>query len=254
MKLELLGHACVVITSEVSGKRLMLDPYEPGGFGGKMAYLPITHEVDAVLCTHDHLDHCAVDGLPGSPPRLSIERREEGARDGREFMAARAPDGFEVSAFTLDHDEYGGRRFGGEVLACKITCDGWTLLHLSDVGHSPGVREVQWAGEVDVLLVPTGGLYTIGALQAVEWVERIGPKLIVPMHYQTSACHLPIGGLDLFLARLPPGIERIDPALDDHTICVDVCSCRLLLLTMQCEVSRTDPARARSELRLPERK
>ena len=40
MRIEWLGHAAFLITSE-KGVRIITDPYEPGGYGGAVAYEPI---------------------------------------------------------------------------------------------------------------------------------------------------------------------------------------------------------------------
>jgi L-ascorbate metabolism protein UlaG (beta-lactamase superfamily) len=40
-------------------------------------------------------------------------------------------------------------------------------------------------GEVDILFVPVGGEYTLGAKEAAEVVNAIGPTLTIPMHFQT---------------------------------------------------------------------
>ncbi len=40
---------------------------------------------------------------------------------------------------------------------------------------------------VDILLTPVGGGSTISASAAAETVSLLGPKLVIPMHYQTPA-------------------------------------------------------------------
>jgi len=65
-------------------------------------------------------------------------------------------------------------------------------VHASDVGQSPSADVIERLEGPDVMLVPCGGFYTIGAAQAWEWVRRLRPRMIVPIHYKTRWCHLPL--------------------------------------------------------------
>ena len=41
---------------------------------------------------------------------------------------------------------------------------------------------------VNILLIPVGGNYTIDAKEAKEYVDRIMPDVVIPMHYKTKDC------------------------------------------------------------------
>lgn len=215
MKLSLYGHAAVLIESE-EGTRLLVDPYESGGFEGKMAYAPIEDAVDAVVCTHDHADHCALHTLAGDPHHMTGARAQWG--------------GFTVVRHSLQHDEYGGRRFGGEVSALRVEVDGLVVVHLSDVGHSPGVEDIEALWGADVVCVPVGGFYTIGAAQAREWCDRLGARVVIPMHYRTSSCQLPIDPIEYFVAHMRH--QGVSSDVDDLRLCVDDDSTRMVVLEM----------------------
>ncbi len=232
MKVELLGHATVLVTAS-GGQRLLIDPYEEGGFQGKMRYQRVSEPVDYVLCTHEHLDHCATHTLQGGFVQLQLPSTEDERSDA--FRLTTPCGVFEMLAWRLAHDEYGGRRFGGHVWAVRVCCDGVSMVHLSDVGHSPSVKDIEVLGKADVVLIPTGGFYTTGPLQAVEWVDRLGAKVCIPMHYQTPSCDLPLQPLEYFLSALRPFyeiIDQMDQNMDDSVICVDVCKTRVLPLVM----------------------
>ena len=64
---------------------------------------------------------------------------------------------------------------------------GVPVCHLGDLGHVPTSEQVEELSGVDVLLAPVGGNTTIGATAAAETVSLLGPKLVLPMHYQTPA-------------------------------------------------------------------
>ena len=196
LKLALLGHAAVLL-EDASGRRLMLDPYEAGGLNGAIAYERLEVRVDEVACSHEHADHSARHELPGAPRYWpgEVSREQSGW--------------FELRRVKLEHDEYGGRRFGGEVDALVIALGGVTLVHLSDVGHSPRPGDIEAIGPVDIVCVPVGGFYTVGAAQAREWCERLGARVWVPIHHATSRCGLELAELEDFLA-LTAEVKRYD--------------------------------------------
>ena len=195
MQLRLLGHACVVLTAK-SGERLMIDPYSSGGLGGAIRYRPITDRVDAVICTHEHSDHSASHLLEGAPLRIKRGERRWGP--------------FRFEWIEVPHDEYGGRRRGGEVSMVRMEVDGIRLLHASDVGCSPSSDHIERCGRPDVAILPVGGFFTIGAAQAMEWGKRLGAKVVIPCHYASRGCEL--GGMrtvDVYAAHWGE-IEKLD--------------------------------------------
>jgi L-ascorbate metabolism protein UlaG (beta-lactamase superfamily) len=207
MKVRFLGHAAVLLTSQ-EDTTLLVDPYNPGGFGGKMAYAPIAYHADAVVCSHDHLDHCGLADLPNQPHLIEGE-------------ASFGP--FRIRRHLAYHDEYGGARRGGSVDILEIECDGMRLVHLSDVGHSPTPQLVDVLGSPDMLMVPVGGFFTIGAAQAFEWVRRLGADQVVALHYKTSRCHLPIGPRDNFDAYVDHELDRRrDGSAHEQGSCVEL--------------------------------
>ena len=70
MKVKYLGHAAFLITT-ADGTKIVTDPYEPGGFGGAIAYGPLDEPADFVTISHQHADHNYVAMVPGSPTVIS---------------------------------------------------------------------------------------------------------------------------------------------------------------------------------------
>jgi len=178
------AHGCLGLEAP-DGTRLIVDPYAPGGLSGKLRYAPLPDPADYVVCTHQHDDHAAVDAIPGDRPTVV-----DGGKAGP----------FEVARWPFDHDEYGGERFGGRVDLSTITVGDRTLVHASDVGQSPGSTLPDPLYRPDAVAVPVGGFYTAGAAQAWEWVRRLDPALVLPVHYGTPAADLPLDSLEPFLA------------------------------------------------------
>lgn len=179
------GHAMALIEAS-GGERLLVDPCPDGALGGAMRYGEVP-AAEVVVMTHAHADHAGVSAVPGSP--VVWERGRWGP--------------FEITRVPGWHDEYAGRRRGGAVDLVVIEVDGWRLVHLGDVGQSPSAEQVAALGRVDVLMVPVGGFYTIGAAQAWEWCARLGARWVVPNHYKTARCGLGLRGVEVFEAWGP---------------------------------------------------
>jgi L-ascorbate metabolism protein UlaG (beta-lactamase superfamily) len=183
MKITWCGHACFLITTE-DGKKILTDPYEPGGYGGALAYGKVMDEVDLVLVSHDHADHNYIQGLKGKPKVIRVAGKHQ-------FQ------GVEFRGITTYHDTSQGKERGINVIFC-FEVDGISLCHLGDLGHPLSDKELSQIGKVDILLIPVGGFYTIDAKTATEVVKKINPKITIPMHFKTEKCSFPITGVEEF--------------------------------------------------------
>lgn len=202
VELRFLGHAALRLRA-ADQTTLIVDPYNPGGFSGRMGYAPIPYHADAVVCSHAHLDHAAIGDLPNQPHLI------EG--DG-----AFGP--FEIRRHRAFHDEYGGRRRGGAVDILEICVDDWRVVHLSDVGHSPTPALIEALRAPDLLCVPVGGNFTIGAAQAFEWWQRLAPARCVPIHAKTPRCRLELLETDVFEAYFPTVFRAVNARRTDSFI------------------------------------
>jgi L-ascorbate metabolism protein UlaG (beta-lactamase superfamily) len=59
-----------------------------------------------------------------------------------------------------------------------VTVDGVRIYHTGDTDLIPEMADL----ETDVALTPVGGVYTMTVEQAADALEKIGPKVAVPMH------------------------------------------------------------------------
>lgn len=177
------GHAAVSIVASC-GTSLLIDPYESGGLGGAINFDPIDVHHDFVTATHDHTDHA---GFSAVSATARIDRGEELAGP------------FRIRRTSVDHDEYGGRRYGGQVDVLEIQIESWTILHLSDLGSAPSESLLRRHQGADVAFVPVGGKFTIGAAQAVETCRLLRPRVAIPIHAADPCCELPLRSVQTFL-------------------------------------------------------
>lgn len=176
MKVKWLGHACFLIRSRTE-LRIITDPYEPN-FRGMMSYGSIDDLADVCTVSHQHGDHSYVAGLRGAPVVVQ----------GHGVHSARGVDFRGIGCF---HDKVQGRERGPNTIFCFII-DGVHLCHLGDLGHPLPKDQVSHLGQVDVLMLPTGGpASTLEMSEALELVRNLNPRIVLPMHYKTDKCGFP---------------------------------------------------------------
>jgi L-ascorbate metabolism protein UlaG (beta-lactamase superfamily) len=193
VKLTYYGHSSFVLES-ADGTRLIVDPYRSGSYNGGLRYGAITDTADAVVVTHPHDDHGAWDTIAGHP-KVFIQ------------PSSAALGSWEITGFEVDHDAEGGRSRGKNTIL--VLDDGDVrVAHLGDLGHLLDTRTTAAIGQVDVLLIPVGGFYTIDYKQAAKVAVSLDPRIVVPMHYRTPKVDFPIADAEPFLVTQPT-VERL---------------------------------------------
>ena len=86
-----------------------------------------------------------------------------------------------VTGVPTAHDKKGGKDRGSNTVYV-MDIDGLTICHLGDLGHVP-TQQAEALGNVNVLLVPVGGVSTINAGEAAEIVSMLEPQVVIPMHF-----------------------------------------------------------------------
>ena len=188
MDITWLGHACFRIRG--SHATVITDPYPPDlGYSlGK----PTAH---IVTVSHQHPGHSYVRGIGGQPRPIT----GPGEYEIRGAL---------VIGIATSHDAEGGRKRGRNTVYL-MEIDEVSVCHLGDLGHVLTAAQVEEIGDVDVLLLPVGGVSTINAPMAAEVVRQLEPKVVVPMHYKTRAISWELEPVERFLKEI--GIKPITP-------------------------------------------
>lgn len=186
MLIKHIGHAEFLIETE-SGVRIVTDPYDAG-----CGYPLRKVTADVALISHHHHDHDAVENLKGEP-RVIDTAGENTPESGVRITALR---GF--------HDDAGGSR-RGETLLFLIETEGLRIVHLGDLGCALDAEQAKILKAPDILMIPVGGFFTIGAAQAKETAALLGARIILPMHYKTEYnSEWPITDAEAFLSQYDP--------------------------------------------------
>lgn len=180
MKIRYLGHSSFLLT-ESTGTAVVCDPY-----GEAVGFRMPEVRADAVTVSHHHFDHDNVGAVGGNPVVLDREQ-------GYELP------GVDINAIKSFHDDRQGA-LRGENVIFKFRMDGLDVCHLGDIGEECSPELIEAILPVNVLLIPVGGNYTIDAAMAKEYVDRIMPDVVIPMHYRTKGCAIDIDKVDEFLS------------------------------------------------------
>jgi L-ascorbate metabolism protein UlaG (beta-lactamase superfamily) len=193
MDISYLGHSSFKIKTKTA--TVITDPFDPKVLGIK--YPPV--EGDIVTVSHDHPDHNYTTAV----------------KNVRKFIDG--PGEYEVMDVSVIgissfHDAKKGEERGKNTIYV-YEAEGLRLAHLGDLGHKLSEEMVEELGEINILMIPVGGTYTIGPEEAVEVARSIEPNIIIPMHYQDNELnkdlHETLKPVDEFLKAIGMTVEKL---------------------------------------------
>ena len=195
MKLQWLGHSSFRL-EESTGTSVVTDPYH--------SYIGIEMPgvtADVVTVSHKHDDHNNVEIIKGNPMIIDTV----GSFDVK---------GIGILGIETYHDEVEGEK-RGKNLIYKYRIDGIDVCHMGDIGEECTPELAEAIGPVNILLLPVGGEYTIDAETAKDYVDKLMPDMVIPMHYRTRGVDLDIDKVDGFLRLFE---DEVIEEVEDDTI------------------------------------
>lgn len=75
--------------------------------------------------------------------------------------------------------------YGGMPAGVLLTINGKTIYHSGDTGLFGDMVLIGKFTPIDIALIPIGDNFTMGIEDAVQAVEFLQPKKVIPMHYRT---------------------------------------------------------------------
>lgn len=176
------GHSEFLLETQ-SGCRILTDPFD-----AHVGYPMRAVSCDAVTVSHGHGDHAFTEKAGGARVITSSGRVE-------------LTEGVCVTGIDSFHDDAQGAQRGKNLIFI-LEADGLRVAHLGDLGAwDDGLRAR--LTNIDILLLPVGGFFTIDADTAARAARDIAPHVVIPMHYRTQAnASWPIAPVDGFLAAM----------------------------------------------------
>ncbi|WP_019177008.1 MBL fold metallo-hydrolase [Methanomassiliicoccus luminyensis] len=159
--------------------------FDPGPLGRGLG-LP---KADLILVTHHHWDHVlrgTVARLTGADT-LAVGTEKSRRKLGPRRIIINPGESVDVKGIAINavhaYNSSGSRRITyhrkGAGVGYVISMGGKTIYHAGDTGL---IEEMSSLGGIDIAFLPIGGKFTMDIGEAAEAVERIRPRIVVPMH------------------------------------------------------------------------
>ena len=198
MKISSYGHSCFKI--KCKDLTLLIDPYD-----NTIGLKPPKVKADIVLTTHNHHDHNNISAA------------------GKEAFLINGPGEYDIKGTFVYckgafHDYKNGEE-RGTITMYLIESDKVRVAHLGDLGQKQLTKDqLEFLDNVDVLLIPVGGVYTINGSDATSIINDIEPRIVIPMHYNVPKLKLPktLDKVDNFIKEIGLTPENLDELKVTH--------------------------------------
>ena len=191
MDLVYLGHSSFRLHAD--GVVVVTDPF-PGSLGLRMDARPAM----VVTVSNTHPNHSAADAVAGGPRVFSAPGEYEYNGIVVRGVMTPLPAG-------VPHERRN--------VAYTIEMDGVNLCHLGDMALPLTTRQVDELKPVDVVMAPAGGHCTASLDQALQTIQDLDPRIVIPMHFAQGQAGLTLDGPEGFLRRLGQDEAQPQPRL-----------------------------------------
>lgn len=190
MDISYLGHASFRLKGKTAA--VVVDPYDPS-VGPKFPKV----DADIVAVTHAHFDHNATSQVSGEPFIIAGPGEYE-------------VKGVEIIGVNSFHDNKQGAERGNNTIY-NFKIDKINVCHLGDLGQTTLTeQQVEEIANVDILLLPVGGHFTINATEANKIASQLEPRIIIPMHFKDAETKIAeLSGVESFLKEINK--ENLEP-------------------------------------------
>lgn len=210
MQIIWYGHSCFLIKT-FTGKRILIDPFD-----NTVGYQNNFPKCDLITISHNHFDSSYLNGSNNFTKVIN----ETGIFDTTYFK---------VEGLSSFHDKCNGLRRGPNIIYVFKNHE-CSICHLGHLGHIPSSVTLEKLKNIDVLLIPIGGNFTLNGLEAAKLCKLILPKYIIPMHYKTNKTSLYLDDPKNFIISMKH-IKKINSNIL-NTSSLDLnCSLQCVLLT-----------------------
>ena len=183
MDLVWLGHSSFRLHSQ--GMVVVTDPF-PESLGLRLD----GRAADIITVSNTHPNHSAAETVGGEPRVFRAPGEYEFSHVVVRGVMTPLPEG-------APHEQRN--------VAYAIEMDGISVCHLGDLTRPLTTRQVEELKPVHVALVPAGGQCTLSLDQALQTIQDLDPKVVVPMHFGHGQEGVTLDGAGPFLRRM--GLE-----------------------------------------------
>jgi L-ascorbate metabolism protein UlaG (beta-lactamase superfamily) len=163
------------LMSTSTGLKVLIDPTNPGTYNP-----PSVEGLDVITVSHEHGDHNYVQMAAGSPLIIRGLTQDDYAKVDQTIKGVR------IRTVPAYHDIQNGAQRGRNALFI-FEMPGLRIAHLGDLAHKLDPQQVSAMGPIDILLTPMAGGPTMDSKTALEVIDQLKAKVVIPMHYATAA-------------------------------------------------------------------
>jgi L-ascorbate metabolism protein UlaG (beta-lactamase superfamily) len=189
IKITWLGHAAFKI--EIQDLTILVDPWIKRNPVSPLKNYKDISKADLVLVTHDHGDHGFKDAIKickrnkstfagvyelANKARRKLVKRTVGGNIGGEIEF----EGIKVFFAPAWHSSKIAAPCGFVVKTKDIT-----FYHTGDTGYYSDMGYLGEKYNIDMMMLPICSPYMMGIDDAIRAISKVGPEVVVPMHYNT---------------------------------------------------------------------
>jgi L-ascorbate metabolism protein UlaG (beta-lactamase superfamily) len=174
MKITKYGHCCLLIEEE--GLKILTDP-------GSYCATPTITEIDVLLITHEHQDHCHVDAIKEilkANPAIKIISHEsvENILSKEGIVVQKIKDGEEIIEKGIPIQSFGSKH---ACLHHEIPLIQNTGFYINKKLYYPGDSFHNPKQNIEILALPVAGPW-MKIEEAIEYAKEVKPRIVFPVH------------------------------------------------------------------------
>lgn len=186
--MDIIWHGLSCFTLKGKDANVVTDPYDRTAAGLKLPKL----NADVVVANADFSLHHGISDISGAKVF-----DWPGEYEAKNIIIQGIP------AHNRPREKEDGKEETAEpVIIYTIQIDGFKVCHLSNLGHKLTPEMLEAIGDVDILLIPVGGIDCLDAAKAHEVIEQLDPRVVVPMYYHVPGVKMKLAELEAFLKEV----------------------------------------------------
>ncbi len=174
------GFSCVSLVAKPLGGEVtvVLDPFDK-----RTGVRPTSLTADLVFASGNNEAHGAVESIGGEPFVVSM------------------PGEYEVKGITIDA-RVAPTKADPKHMIARVAVEGMMVGFLGALDRELTDTELELLEGADILILPVGGVDVLTPKQAVEVIQQIEPRMVVPVHTSVEGSEKKYGTVGAFLKEL----------------------------------------------------